>query len=311
LAQASDFFDRDTLGRGKSKQSAAEHGEPRPGDVVARKYEIKSVLDSGGMGLVYLAEDRRDKRKVVLKIIRKDELERNPENTYAERFEREAHGMSHFTHPNIVEILDYDLLDATMPFIVMEFIDGVTLKNLISKHPKGMSLDVFLKLFNQLASALQMIHEKGIIHRDLKPANIMIGEGNRLKILDFGLIFFHESVSPYEGLRLTKRGELVGTPMYMAPEQILGKTISQRSDIYALGLLSYEILTGKQPFSSTNLEDLLKMQISEHPESLASLRSELPAYVCKAISISTQKSPSNRYKSCFDFWQALNGVDIA
>ena len=211
-------------------------------------YEIVSFLASGGMGEVYRARDTRLKREVALKIL--------PESVAADgdriaRFEREAQLLASLNHPHIANIYGVEEEHGTRA-IVMELVEGETLADQIAAHPSGLPVAQALSITRQILEALQAAHEKGIVHRDLKPANVKITTGGLVKVLDFGLAkVSHDSAATRQPL--TQDGALLGTPRYMAPEQFVGDPIDVRTDIYAVGLVLFEMLTGRLPFDANSI----------------------------------------------------------
>ncbi|MGA8859808.1 MAG: serine/threonine-protein kinase, partial [Candidatus Sulfotelmatobacter sp.] len=218
------------------------------GDVLGGRYEILQMLGEGGMGAVYKARDRELDRFVALKLIR-PELAANP--SILARFKQELLLSREVTHRNVIRI--YDLGDADgVKFITMEFVEGQDLRSLIQEKKKFPPEEA-VELMQQVCRALEAAHTLGIIHRDLKPQNIMRDQTGRILVMDFGL------ARMVEGDGMTQTGALVGTMEYMSPEQAMGKNLDQRSDLYSMGLILYELLTGKMPFKAESaVASLLK-----------------------------------------------------
>ncbi|MCB1052376.1 MAG: serine/threonine protein kinase [Acidobacteria bacterium] len=272
------------------------------------KYRIHTILDAGGMGYLYLAETATSGDRVVVKLLPVEQLEGQKAHPFMTRFQREAVGMSQFRHPNIVSIIDYNLEHPSTPYIVMEYIDGYNLKEFMKQFPNGLPLEAFYLLMEQICMACSLIHSKSIIHRDLKPHNMMLHIVNgefEVKVLDFGLIMFEHVVSPDGKLNLTRKGEMIGTPVYMSPEQCLGRPITHLSDIYNLGLIAYEFLVGRPPFEGNNLEELVNLQVNEPAKPLAYLRPDIPARLVWAVEKAMDKVPSMRFGNCMGFWKAI------
>ena len=252
-------------------------------------YEIVSFLAAGGMGEVYRARDTRLKRDVALKIL--PELVAADHDRIA-RFEREAELLASLNHPYIANIYGVEE-DHDTRAIVMELVEGETLADRIAAHPSGLLVVEALSIARQITEALQVAHEKGIVHRDLKPANVKITVGGTVKVLDFGLATAAgDSVSREN---LTRSGTLVGTPRYMAPEQLVGDPIDARTDIYAAGLVLFEMLTGRPPFDAIStparLEAILQTETASLPPPHA--RSHLNYIVRRAL----DRRPDGRYQT--------------
>jgi serine/threonine-protein kinase len=264
---------------------------------VISHYKILEKFGAGGMGVVYKAEDTKLKRTVALKFL-PPELTRDPEAKA--RFIHEAQAASILQHHNICTIHDIEETADCQLFIVMDFYDGVTLKNKIGEGL--LTLEEALHIAIQIAEGLAKAHEKGIVHRDIKPANILITSDGIVKILDFGLAkLTGKSV-------LTKTGTTVGTVAYMSPEQAQGVKIDHRSDIWSLGVVLYEMITGQQPFHSEYELGLIYAIINENPELIHKVRPgttpELSGIVCQALA----KKVDHRYQSIKDFQEDLKAV---
>ena len=215
-------------------------------------YEVISLLGQGGMGEVYKAHDPRVRRDVAIKV---------SAARFNERFEREARAIAALNHPNICT-----LYDIGPDYLVMELVEG--------SSPKGpLPLDEALRIAGQIAAALEAAHEKGIIHRDLKPANVKITPGGLVKVLDFGLAKILREASPDAStvtMGLTETGTTLGTPAYMAPEQALGNEVDKRADVWAFGVLLYELLTGNRAFKGDSVQATLSAVLTkEAPTGLA------------------------------------------
>jgi serine/threonine protein kinase/tetratricopeptide (TPR) repeat protein len=260
-------------------------------------YKILEKLGAGGMGVVYKAEDTKLKRTVALKFL-PPELTRDPEAKT--RFIHEAQAASILQHQNICTIHDIEETADGQMFIVMDFYDGVTLKHKIGDGLLTVEEAVHIAI--QISEGLAKAHEKGIIHRDIKPANILITTDGIVKILDFGLAkLTGKSV-------LTKTGTTVGTVAYMSPEQAQGIKIDQRSDIWSLGAVLYEMITGQQPFHSEYELGLIYAIINEDPEPLQKVRSGITPELAGIISQALAKKVDHRYQSIRDFQEDLEAV---
>ncbi|MBZ5681085.1 MAG: tetratricopeptide repeat protein [Acidobacteriia bacterium] len=267
----------------------------QPGDVLGGRYEILQLLGEGGMGAVYKAMDRELGRPVALKLIR-PELAANP--AILARFKQELLLAHQVTHKNVIRI--YDLGDADgVKFITMEFVEGRDLRALIQEKKK-FSPEEAVEIVQQVCRALEAAHGVGVIHRDLKPQNIMRDKSGRILVMDFGL------ARTLEGDGMTQTGALVGTMEYMSPEQALGKDLDQRSDLFAVGLILYELLSGKMPFRAESaLASLIKrtqeraIPVSDHDETI-------PRPLSNIVSKCLERDPSLRYHSASEMLRDLD-----
>src|SRR5215471_9287722 len=217
--------------------------------VEALNYKIVRKLDEGGGGVVYLARDIRLQRAVVLKLL-SDELACD-ENA-RRRFLREARLASALDHPNVCVIHEINETEGAI-FIAMQYVEGKSLRQVLNGKP--LELDAAVSIAIQIAEGLAAAHEKNIVHRDIKPGNIMITKSGQVKILDFGLaksLAYSDAVKTTEAVDITRQGALLGTPAYMSPEQVSGAAVDHRSDIFSLGVVLYEMVTGRSPFKGGN-----------------------------------------------------------
>src|SRR5687768_352157 len=270
-------------------------------------YRIERLLGTGGMGEVYLADDTRLGRRVALKVLAAT-LAGDPDRR--ERFEREARAAAALNHPNIVTIHSVEEADG-VPFLTLELIDGQTLAELIPEG--GLSLDRVLELGIPLTDAVGAAHQRGITHRDLKPANVMVTTDGRLKVLDFGLAKVKEEARlAAEGgmatAALTGDGRIVGTVAYMSPEQAEGKPVDQRSDVFSLGIMLYEMATGARPFGGDTHMSTLSAIIKDTPKPLTEVRPGLPRDLGKIISRCLAKDVEDRYQTAKDLRNDLRAL---
>ena len=275
-------------------------------------YELRSLLGSGGMGEVYLALDTRLGRKVALKLL-PVEFTRDRERVW--RFKQEARAASALNHPNIITVFEVGQAD-NLHFIVTEFIDGQTLRRLAASGE--IRLRDAIEIVIQAASALTSAHEAGIVHRDLKPENIMVRHDGYVKILDFGLAKLTEQVSAENSTVLsgaeerirTETGMRLGTPRYMAPEQIRGQEIDGRSDLFSLGVVLFELISGRPPFAgNTPLEAVAEILNSEAPP-LSRYTRAAPAELERIVSKALAKDRDERYQSAKDLLIDLRNLKL-
>ncbi len=274
--------------------------EPLQERVVAalgEQYEVESEIGRGGMSVVYRARDRRLNRPVAIKVL-PPELAFDP--AIRARFTREAQTSAHLSHAHIVPIYDVGERDG-LAWFVMTIVTGGSLATLIEREPRQ-SVDEVRRLVCEVADALAYAHLRGVIHRDVKPDNILLDEASgRALVTDFGIARAVES-----GTRLTVTGMAIGTPTYMSPEQALGeREVDGRSDIYSLGVLGYQMLTGRVPFAAGNSMALLLKHVSERPQPIVDFRPDAPAALRDAIERAMMKSPEDRWPTAGAFRQAL------
>jgi DNA-binding response OmpR family regulator/tRNA A-37 threonylcarbamoyl transferase component Bud32 len=265
-----------------------------PGALVTKRYEIISKLGQGGMGAVYKAKDRALDEVVALKLL-KEELMNN--NVMIDRFKYEIKLARKITHPNVIRIHDFGEIE-NLYFISMEYCEGRELKELIAQQ-KILPFDKSIHFFKQMLSAMSVAHGEGIIHRDLKPGNMLITKRGILKILDFGLA----KVQDLKGLTMT--GQIFGTALYMSPEQAQGLKIDARSDIYALGIILYELLVGKPPFNADNPTTILIKHLKEQPMPPRKLNPKIPENLEKMVLKAIEKKSDKRYQSVDDMLAEL------
>jgi serine/threonine protein kinase len=256
------------------------------------KYEILETLGSGAMGVVYLAYDPVIARRVAVKTIRKHALEAVVDATA--RFRREASAAGRLSHPGIVAVYDFGE-DRDVAYIVMEYASGLALDLYVAQQRP--TLPQIASLMGQLLDALGYAHAAGVVHRDVKPGNILVAE--RLKIMDFG-------VARIDGVTQTETGVAVGTPAYMAPEQFMGKGVDHRVDLFAAGVILYELLTDARPFDGRSLEELCYKICHTEPLAASSLNAKLPRSIDAVLSQALAKSKSERFASAADFWRAIS-----
>ena len=270
-------------------------------------YQILEDLGGGGMGTVYAAFDSRLGRRVALKVL-PPEVVGDAERE--RRFEREARAVAALNHPNIVTLYSVEKAEG-LHFITMEVVEGTTLAEV--NRPTGVSLESFLALAIPLADALSAAHEHGITHRDLKPTNIMVSREGRVKVLDFGLAKIQGPVtdSPSSELptrSMTEEGRILGTVKYMSPEQAEGKPVDHRTDVFSLGIVFYEMLTGRHPFPGDSSAATLSAILKDTPQSVTELNSDVPRDLGRVVKRCLSKDRSRRYQSCLDLRNELQEI---
>ena len=263
------------------------------GSTLAGKYKIIEVLGRGGMGIVYKAEDTKLKRKVALKFLPPELM---LEEEAKERFVLEAQAAAALSHPNICTIHEIDE-EEDRSFIAMEYVEGQTLRAKIERGP--LELDEALNISIQVAEGLEEAHKKGIIHRDIKSANIMITEKGQTKVMDFGL------AKVKGGTLLTREGTTLGTVAYMSPEQARGEEVDCRSDIWSLGVVMYEMLSGQLPFKGEREASILYSVVHEEPKPLKAIKPDIPTELQQIINRTLKKKPESRYLSAAEMLKDL------
>ena len=264
------------------------------GQIVKERYEILQVLGEGGMAFVYKARDTQLERFVAIKTLKPSYVN---QETFVDRFKREARTAANLNHPNIVQIFDWGIEEE--PYFVMEYIEGDTLTSIISKN-KTISLSDILFIGAQVSNGLHAAHQKGLVHRDIKPGNIMITPDGKVKVTDFGIVSLQNEESD-----ITKTGSVLGTASYISPEQAQGKPVSIESDLYSLGTVLYELITGKTPFSGDSPISTATKHLTEKPEKLSTFRKDLPKGVESAILKLLEKATYDRFKSAEDLRATL------
>lgn len=268
------------------------------------QYRILNKLGEGGMGAVYLAEHTILGRRAAIKFLKDANTSALDRQHLRARFLREAHALSTFSHPRIASVYDYGETQDGNPYIIMEWVDGQTLSDLLRNGK--LSLSRALEIIEDVAEALAEAHRHGIIHRDIKPSNIVINERGQVKVVDFGLAkYVNSTASPSEGmpraqsqiLTQTRRGFIPGTPQYASPEQALDQPLDARSDIFSLGILLYECLTGERVFSGTNEIEIYTKVVRDNPPPPSRISPEIPPKLDGITLKCLAKSVAERYQS--------------
>lgn len=256
------------------------------GQKINNRYEIVKSIGEGGMANVYLANDKILDRKVAVKVLRGD---LSSDDRFIRRFQREALSVSNLSHPNIVEVYDVGEEDGEY-YIVMEYIEGKTLKQLLKKR-ESLTLTEVIDIMTQLTDGIAHAHESYIIHRDIKPQNIMIQDDGRIKITDFGIAM------ALNATQLTQTNSVMGSVHYLPPEQASGKGATVKSDIYSMGILMYELLTGTVPFKGDNAVEIALKHMKDKIPSIRKQDPSIPQSVENILMKATAKNPRNRYDS--------------
>jgi serine/threonine-protein kinase len=265
----------------------------QPGQKIAERYTIDRELGRGGMGAVYLASDGKLGERVALKIINTG----MGDPAAVDRFRREVAAARKVTHPNVIRI--HDLVeDSTMVLLSMEYVDGMTLAQYLGRVG-AMRVDEARFIIGQVCDGVAAAHAAGVVHRDLKPGNVLLDHEKRVKVIDFGLA----KATFMAGMTAT--GLIIGTPEYMAPEQVKGLPQDARTDVYALGALAYHLFVGRPPFAGETPIAIGFAQVSEAPRPPRQLRSELPESVERAILQALEKDPGKRFADAAELKKAL------
>lgn len=261
------------------------------------RYQINGVLGKGAMGTVYRGIDPAINRPVALKTIRLDFVS-DPEEMaeLRERLHREAHAAGKLSHPSIVTIYDVGS-EGTLQYIAMEYLEGRTLEDMIKKKTR-FNYRIIAQMISQICSALDYAHSQGIVHRDIKPANIMVLNDYRVKVMDFG-------IARVDSNSMTKTGIAMGTPNYISPEQLQGKEIDRRADLFSLGVVMYEMLLGRRPFKGENLTSLIYSILNHEPEKPSNVKPQIPLLFDHIISKALKKDRSQRYQKASEIMTDL------
>ena len=263
------------------------------------KYEIKSALGKGAMGIVYKGYDPHIDRYVAIKTIRKDLVDPEVAQQYMARFKNEARAAGRLMHPHIVAVYEYGEDDA-VAYIAMEYVEGAGLREHLNRR-ETFDFAQLVRLMRQLLEALEFAHARGVVHRDIKPSNLIVGEDGKLKIADFG-------IARVDTTNLTQAGMIIGTPSYMSPEQCRGLDSDARSDLWSAGVVMYELMTGEKPFRGTMETIAYKICHEEPPAPSTLSKLKLPADVDRLVATALAKAPEARFQSAKDFRTALDDV---
>jgi eukaryotic-like serine/threonine-protein kinase len=278
------------------------------------RYQLQTLLGTGGMASVHLAYDSVLDRQIAVKTMH-GELGRD--ESFRERFKREAQAVAKLTHANIVSVFDTgeDVIDGfPVPYIVMEYVDGQPLRNVLDEDIRqygAMPADKALKVVMDVCAALDISHEMGLVHRDIKPGNVMMTRRGVVKVMDFGIARAMQS-----GVTaMTQTGMVVGTPQYLSPEQALGRGVDARSDLYSVGVMTFELLTGRLPFDADSPLAIAYAHVQEEPPAPSSINAAIPPALDALVGQMLKKNPNERFPSadalrteCERVSTALNGA---
>jgi len=259
------------------------------------RYEIVAELGRGSMGVVYKAHDPQIDRAIALKVLREDRV---TSDDFVRRFLKEAMAAGRLSHPGIVTVFDVGQ-DRNSIYIAMEFLQGTPLNELMAE--RNFTYEEIVDIGIQTARALEYAHQHGIIHRDIKPPNIIYSPEGAIRVTDFGIARIEDP----NGQQMTQVGEILGTPLYMSPEQLMGQPLDGRSDIYSLGIILYQLTTGKRPYQGTTLAALFKTITQDIPVPPHSLDQKIPEKLSRAIMKLLEKDPADRFASGKELIEAL------
>ncbi len=265
------------------------------------RYDITRVLGKGAMGVVYEARDPNLNRKVAIKTVRVDSLTKEEAADYELRFRTEAHSAARLQHPNIVSVYDSDR-DGNTPFLVMEYVQGEDLKHYLDSGQRY-TLEQSVRMMRDLLAALEYAHQHKIVHRDIKPANLMIEANGRVKLTDFGVARIQDS-----GEATRTQGGMVGTLKYMSPEQLEGKTVGGKSDLFSAGIVLYQLLTDRRPFDGDSYFSIVNQITNQNPPAPSSINQMLPPALDAVVARALAKDKTQRFATAQDFSTALQAA---
>ncbi|MEV1019991.1 protein kinase [Streptomyces sp. NPDC050264] len=264
--------------------------------VAGGRYQLRDLLGQGGMASVHLAHDTRLDRAVAIKTLH---TELGREDAFRQRFQREAMSVAKLTHTNIVSVFDSgedDLDGIITPYIVMEYVEGLPLGSVLDQDMRqygAMPADKALKITADVLAALEISHEMGLVHRDIKPGNVMMTKRNVVKVMDFGIARAMQS-----GVTsMTQTGMVVGTPQYLSPEQALGRGVDARSDLYSVGIMLFQLVTGRLPFEADSPLAIAYAHVQEEPVAPSSINRALPPAIDALVARALKKNPNERFPS--------------
>jgi serine/threonine-protein kinase len=268
------------------------------GELIAGRYELQELVGAGGMSNVFRAYDRLLERTVAIKVLHE---QLGADEDYVERFRREARSVAQLTHPNIVTVIDRGEEDGRQ-YIVFEYIEGDSLKQVVNDGP--LPIGDTLELALQVAEALAFAHDRGLVHRDVKPQNVLLTEEGRAKVTDFGI------ARSLDVQGVTQTGTVLGTSDYIAPEQARGQPVDRKTDIYSLGAVLYELLTGDVPYSGDNFVAVAMQHVHEPIPSVLERRPDVPLRLDFAVQRAMAKDPDDRFDSMHDLVHELQACRV-
>jgi serine/threonine protein kinase len=261
----------------------------RVGTLIGR-YEVDAELGRGAMGVVYRGRDPRIDRTIAIKTISLSGLEPSAEQEYRERFVVEAKAAGRLSHPGIVTIFDVGDPEAETPYLVMEYVEGLTLDRLLLGENNELPLNTALRMAQELAEALHYAHAQGVVHRDMKPANILVTADGHAKIADFGIAKLNQA-------QLTVPGQVLGSPAYMAPEQLNEEGVDGRSDLFSVGVILYSMLTGHRPFQGNSATTVCFKLVNHDPVPVTAFKAQFPPEIDRIVARAIAKDPGQRYQT--------------
>jgi serine/threonine-protein kinase len=275
------------------------------GETVDTRYELRRLIATGGMGLIFEAHHRFTRRSVALKLLRD---EHRAQKETRRRLLREAHALAAVRHPGFVEVLDAGVCGDHGPYVVLEMLEGRTLDGILAAR-RRLSLHDTVQIGRRVCSAVAHAHTHGVIHRDLKPSNMFVARNEigeeTVKLIDLGVAAVAEERLAQHDRKLTKMHEVVGTPEYMAPEQLWGHPVDARTDVYAIGMSLYECLTGDVPYTGLYPEVLVKVSNADGPPNVRDKRPDIPPAVAIVIENALEKSAADRFQSAAELGRSL------
>src|SRR3984957_3764090 len=298
-------FTRQILRERASYDTFGTASDSLVGGIVDTRYELRRLIARGGMGLVFEAHHRFTRRAVALKLL-PDELRAQKE--MRGRLLREAHALTAVRHPHIVEVLDAGVCADHGPYVVLEMLDGRTLDGILAARPR-LSIHDAVQVGRQGCDAVAHAHARGVVHRDLKPSNVFVARNEigeeTVKLIDLGVAAVAEDQLAEHDRKLTQAHEVVGTPEYMAPEQLWGREVDARSDVYAIGMSLFECLTGEVPYIGSYPEVVVQVSNATEPPSVREKRPDVSPALAMVIETALEKEASSRFQTAAELGRAL------